>query len=207
MAEKDEKAARKPRAGKSAKTGEKREGGARTKSADKPSARKTGKAARESVPKKEQAAPRAEDEERAGGRGKAAVGEAQAAAEKESVEAREEREVSEEEFHRILEESLEKVTVADIVLTMMNQLASMGYLKMGLPENVNLKDRDLDQALLAAQFRTDKAGIGSDARRTTLPPANAAGRLIPRRRRRSPARRCGLLPAPASPPPGCSSRP
>jgi hypothetical protein len=36
-----------------------------------------------------------------------------------------------------------------MVLTMMNQVASMGYLKMGLPESVNLKYRDLDQARLA----------------------------------------------------------
>lgn len=149
MAEKDERTARKPRPGKAAKTEEKREGGARTKPAGKTSTRETGKATREAAPKKKQEAPRAEGEERTGGRGKAAVSEAEAAAEKERVEAREEREVSEEEFHRIMEESLERVTVADVVLTMMNQLASMGYLKMGLPENVNLKYRDLDQALLA----------------------------------------------------------
>ena len=61
----------------------------------------------------------------------------------------EEGEMSEEEFRRLVEESLEKVTVADIALTMMNQLASVGYMKMGLPENVNLKYRDLDQARLA----------------------------------------------------------
>lgn len=71
---------------------------------------------------------------------------------KEAAAAEEERgkkEPSEEEFRRLVEESLERVTVADIVLTMMNQLASLGYLKMGLPESVNLKYRDLEQALLA----------------------------------------------------------
>jgi len=60
-----------------------------------------------------------------------------------------EEELSEEEFRRLLEDSLETVTVADIVLTMMNQLASVGYMKMGLPETVNLKYRDFDQARLA----------------------------------------------------------
>lgn len=57
--------------------------------------------------------------------------------------------LSEEEFDRLVEESLEKVTVTDIVLSMMNQIASVGYLKMGLPESVNLKYRDLDQSGLA----------------------------------------------------------
>ena len=60
-----------------------------------------------------------------------------------------EEELSEEEFRRLVEESLETVTVADIVLTMMNQLASVSYLKMGLPETVNLKYRDFAQARLA----------------------------------------------------------
>jgi hypothetical protein len=60
-----------------------------------------------------------------------------------------EEELSEEEFRRMVEESLEKVTVPDIVLTMMNELASVGYMKMGLPESVNLKHRDFVQARLA----------------------------------------------------------
>lgn len=58
-------------------------------------------------------------------------------------------EMSEEDFRRLVEESLERVTVAEVTLTVMNQFASLGYLKMGLPESVNLKYRDLDQALLA----------------------------------------------------------
>jgi len=61
----------------------------------------------------------------------------------------EEKELSEEELRRLVEESLERVTVADIVLNIMNQLASMGYMKMGIPESVNLKYRDFDQARLA----------------------------------------------------------
>lgn len=64
-------------------------------------------------------------------------------------EAEREENMSEEEFRRLVEESLEKVTVADVVLNTMNQMASLGYLKMGLPESVNLKYRDLEQAALA----------------------------------------------------------
>ncbi|MDD3719231.1 MAG: DUF1844 domain-containing protein [Actinomycetota bacterium] len=78
-------------------------------------------------------------------------GEAKAAAEKEpeGAPASAEEEMSEEDFRRLVEESLERLTVKDMVLTMMNQLASVGYMKMGLPENVNLKYRDFDQAGLA----------------------------------------------------------
>ncbi len=78
--------------------------------------------------------------------------EREAAAEEGPVEAppqEKEEELSEEEIRRLLEESLETVTVADIVLTMMNQLASTGYMKMGLPESVNMKYRDFAQARLA----------------------------------------------------------
>ena len=67
----------------------------------------------------------------------------------ERLQAERAKAMSEEEFRRLVEESLEKVTVADIAFTMMNQLASVGYMKMGLPENVNLKYRDFDQARLA----------------------------------------------------------
>ena len=56
---------------------------------------------------------------------------------------------SDEDLRRLVEESLEKVTVSDIVLYMMNQLASMAYLRLGLPESVNLKYRDFRQARLA----------------------------------------------------------
>ena len=61
----------------------------------------------------------------------------------------EEKELSEEELRKLIEESLENITVTDIVLSMMNQLASVAYLKMGMPENVNLKYQDFDQAKLA----------------------------------------------------------
>jgi hypothetical protein len=71
------------------------------------------------------------------------------AAEKEGPEGEEEKELSEEELRKLIEESLEDITVTDIILSMMNQLASVAYLKMGMPDNVNLKYRDFDQAKLA----------------------------------------------------------
>ena len=60
-----------------------------------------------------------------------------------------EEELSDEELRQMVEESLERVTMADIVLNMMNQLASIGYLKMGLPENVTQKYQHFDKAKLA----------------------------------------------------------
>ncbi len=60
-----------------------------------------------------------------------------------------EEELTEEELRRMLEEQLERVTVAQMVQQMMVTLASIGYQKMGLPEEVNLKFRDLSQARLA----------------------------------------------------------
>ena len=75
----------------------------------------------------------------------------EAGAEKDEEEQVEEgeKELSEEELRKLIEESLENITVTDIVLSMMNQLASVAYLKMGMPENVNLKYQDFDQAKLA----------------------------------------------------------
>lgn len=64
-------------------------------------------------------------------------------------EARKERELSEEELRKTIEEQLEKITVKDVVIQMMLSLSSMGYQRLGFPESVNLKYRDLDQARLA----------------------------------------------------------
>ena len=75
--------------------------------------------------------------------------EATAEKEKEEPAGEGEEELSEEELRKLIEESLENITVTDIVLSMMNQLASVAYLKMGMPENVNLKYQDFDQAKLA----------------------------------------------------------
>jgi len=99
--------------------------------------------------------PTAEEEEQAAAKEEAEVGpdeEGMSISEEEITggpkEEKEEK-ISEEEFRRLVEKSLERVTVADIVLTTMNQMASVGYLKMGLPESVNLKYRDFGQARLA----------------------------------------------------------
>jgi hypothetical protein len=61
----------------------------------------------------------------------------------------EEPEMSEEEFKKFLEEQMEKITVSEIVSRLMMDMASLAYQKMGLPEEVNLKYRDFDQARLA----------------------------------------------------------
>ncbi len=71
------------------------------------------------------------------------------AEENESATGEPEEELTEEELRRIIEEQLERVTVGQMVQQMMVTLASIGYQKMGLPEEVNLKYRDLDQARLA----------------------------------------------------------
>jgi len=121
----EKKTASKPTAGTKKSTAKKaaaREGRESAKAAEKPPVEEEAKAAPEE--------------------GQQLEAEAQAAPE-------EEKELSEEEFHRIVEESLEKVKVCDIVLAMMNELASIGYMKMGLPESVNLKYRDFDQSSLA----------------------------------------------------------
>ena len=132
MAEKegDEQTPEKKKAAKS--------GGAKESAAKKPAAKKAAE-------KKPETPPKEEIEDVLGGGAAAA-----AAPEPETgpVEEKDD-EPSEEEFRRLVEESLETVTVADIVLTMMNQLASVGYMKMGLPESVNLKYRDFTQARLA----------------------------------------------------------
>jgi hypothetical protein len=60
-----------------------------------------------------------------------------------------EEELTEEEFRRLLEEQMEKITVKDVVSQMMASLASLAYQKLGLPESVNLKYRDFAQARMA----------------------------------------------------------
>ena len=117
--------------------------GAKKTAAKKPAAKKSA----EKKPEKKTEAPEKPTEEEI----EAGPGEEKPAAEPEPerVHGTEKEELSEEEFRSLVEESLETVTVADIVLTMMNQLASVGYMKMGLPESVNLKYRDFTQAGLA----------------------------------------------------------
>lgn len=58
-------------------------------------------------------------------------------------------ELSDEELRRRIEEAMEKITVADVVLDMMVSLSSLAYQRMGIPHEVNEKFRDLEQARMA----------------------------------------------------------
>ncbi|MBN1289342.1 MAG: DUF1844 domain-containing protein [Actinobacteria bacterium] len=60
-----------------------------------------------------------------------------------------EEEISEDELRKKIEEALEKVTVADIVLDFIISMASLAYQRMGIPREVNEKFRDMDQARMA----------------------------------------------------------
>jgi hypothetical protein len=127
------------------KTAEKRPSGAKKTTARKPAAKKAAAGAKESAADAEKTP--VEEESKVAPEEEVDTGMPEEKVETEAAE--EEEEISEEEFRRMVEESLEKVTVSDIVLNIMNDLASLAYMKMGLPESVNLKYRDLDQASLA----------------------------------------------------------
>ena len=58
-------------------------------------------------------------------------------------------EVSDEELRKRIEEAMEKITVADVVLDMIVSLSSLAYQRMGIPKEVNEKYRDMEQAQLA----------------------------------------------------------
>lgn len=60
-----------------------------------------------------------------------------------------EKELSEEELRKRIEEAMEKITVADIVVDFMISLTSLAYQRMGIPHEVNEKFRDMDQAKMA----------------------------------------------------------
>lgn len=60
-----------------------------------------------------------------------------------------EEELTEEELRARIEEVMEKITVADIILDMMISLSSLAYQRMGIPHEVNEKFRDMEQARLA----------------------------------------------------------
>ena len=60
-----------------------------------------------------------------------------------------EDQVSDEEMRARIEEALERLTVADVVVDMVVSLSSLAYRKMGIPKEVNEKYRDMDQARLA----------------------------------------------------------
>ena len=69
--------------------------------------------------------------------------------EKEETKKAEEERKKEEEFLKKLKEQMEKITVKDVVMQMMTSLSSLGYQKLGLPEERNKKYFDLKQAKLA----------------------------------------------------------
>ncbi len=69
--------------------------------------------------------------------------------EKKKTKKTEEERKKEEEFLKKLKEQMEKITVKDIVIQMMTSLSSLGYQKLGLPEEQNKKYFDLKQAKLA----------------------------------------------------------
>lgn len=87
--------------------------------------------------------PRSEKREAAGGPGAGAESEAGAGGEAT------EEELSDEEFSKRIEEAMEKITVADVVLDMLVSLSSLAYQRMGIPKEVNEKYRDMEQARLA----------------------------------------------------------
>jgi len=67
----------------------------------------------------------------------------------EAGEEHEGEELSDEELRRHIEEAMEKITVADVVLDLMVSLSSLAYQRMGIPHEVNEKFRDLEQARMA----------------------------------------------------------
>ena len=121
------------------------------KKAKKPATRKTaakeGTAAGKPAAKKAVKKPAPEPEEKV--EEKPPVAEEPEAAGAEAETPQEKPEMSEEEFQKFLEEQMEKITVSEIVGRLMMDMASLAYQKMGLPEEVNLKYRDFDQARLA----------------------------------------------------------
>lgn len=68
-------------------------------------------------------------------------------------------EMSEEEMRRRIEEAMEKITVADVVVDMVVSLASLAYQRMGIPREVNEKFRDMDQAKLAIDCLDAMLGV------------------------------------------------
>jgi Domain of unknown function (DUF1844) len=54
-----------------------------------------------------------------------------------------------EEMRERIEEALEKLSIAQYLLDMAVELASLAYLKMGIPPDVNAKFKDMEQARLA----------------------------------------------------------
>jgi hypothetical protein len=68
-----------------------------------------------------------------------------------SAQADPQEELSEEEMSKRIEEAMEKITVADVVVDMIVSLSSLAYQRMGIPHEVNEKYRDMEQARLAIE--------------------------------------------------------
>lgn len=64
-------------------------------------------------------------------------------------ETRPEEDISEDELRQRLEEALEHITVAEVVIDFMVSMSSLAYRKMGIPHEVNEKHKDMEQARLA----------------------------------------------------------
>jgi len=58
-------------------------------------------------------------------------------------------EADSEEMRQQIEEALEQLSIAQYLLDMSIELASLAYLKMGIPPDVNAKFKDMEQARLA----------------------------------------------------------
>lgn len=122
------------------------------KKAKKPAAKKEGAAAKKPAKKPAREAKKAEPpapapEEKA--EEKPPVEQEEKAAAGEATAPEEERELTEEELRRLIEEEMEKITVKDILGSALMELIRQAYRRMGLPESVNLKYLDLEQASLA----------------------------------------------------------
>lgn len=85
-------------------------------------------------------------------------GEVAPGAPEETEPAEDAEELSEEELRKRLEEVMEKITVAEIVIDMMISLSSLAFQRMGLPHEVNAKYKDMEQARMAVDCIDAMAG-------------------------------------------------
>ena len=67
-----------------------------------------------------------------------------------------------EEMRARIEEALEQLSIAQYLLDMAVELASLAYLKMGIPPDVNAKFKDMEQARLAIDAVDAIVGVLAD---------------------------------------------
>lgn len=89
------------------------------------------------------------------------VGKAEAVEEPE-VSSKDEKK-KEEELKAKIEEEFAKLQVKDVVVQTMVTLSSLGYQKLGLPEEQNKKFKDLNQAKLAIDTLDALMKVGGDS--------------------------------------------